>query len=309
MSLGLIFPGQGSQKLGMLSDLLDAFPVIRETLDEADDALSFKLSKVILEGPEEALGRTENTQPALLAAGIATWRALKQDVALDVVCVAGHSLGEYTALVSAGAIAFDDAMRIVRLRGQAMQQAVAEGEGLMAAILGLQDAAIESVCDVVPGLVQPANYNAPGQVVIAGEKAPVLAAIEAAKQAGAKRALPLAVSVPAHTSLMQPAGDVLSNALEQVSLRMSAPPVVHNVDAQPAKDVADLKTKLLRQVCEPVRFVACVETMKSLGVTRLIECGPGAVLTGLVKRIDRSLEAYSTGGLDALEKTREAFAS
>lgn len=308
MSLGVVFPGQGSQKVGMLSDSLDAFPIIRETLQEADDALSFKLSDIILEGPEEELGRTENTQPAVLAADIATWRALQHGLELEVVCVAGHSLGEYGALVSSGAIAFADAMRIVRLRGRAMQEAVAEGQGLMAAIIGLDDAAIESVCDSVEGLVQPANYNAPGQVVIAGERAAVLAAIEAAKQAGAKRALPLAVSVPAHTLLMEPAGQVVSDALRDVALQMPKLPVVHNVDARPAEDVSGIKKKLLRQVSEPVRFVACVQAMKSLGVTRCVECGPGSVLTGLVKRIDRGLEVYSTGGLAALENTREAIA-
>lgn len=307
MSLGLLFPGQGSQKVGMLSDSLDAFPVIRETLDEADDALSFKLSTLILEGPEEQLGRTEHTQPALLAAGIATYRALGSALDLNLICVAGHSLGEYSALVSTGSLSFPEAMRLVRLRGRAMQEAVSEGQGLMAAIIGLDDLVIEAVCESTDGLVQPANYNAPGQVVIAGERAAVLAAIEAAKEAGAKRAMALAVSVPAHTSLMEPAGHTLSHALQHLSLHMPGTTVVHNVDAQPAVDIAELRQKLVRQVAEPVRFVGCVETMKSLGVTRLIECGPGSVLTGLVKRIDRSIETFSTGGLGALEKTIEAL--
>lgn len=307
MSLGLLFPGQGSQKVGMLGDMLDAFPVVRQSLEEADDALGFALSKLILAGPEEALGRTENTQPAMLAAGVATSRAL--DEALDVrpLCVAGHSLGEYSALVYAGAVSFADALRLVRLRGQAMQSAVPEGEGLMAAVLGLDDKTIESVCASVEGVAQPVNYNAPGQVVIAGEKGAVLAAIHAAKEAGAKRAMPLAVSVPAHSSLMAPAAKVLGEALEATNLQMPSVPVIHNVDAKAAVDLAELSLKLIRQVAEPVRFVDCVQAMKDMGVNRMIECGPGSVLSGLVRRIDRDIHILSAGGLAALEKTTEAL--
>ncbi len=307
MSLGLLFPGQGSQKVGMLGDMFDAFPVVRSSLEEADDALGFALSKLILEGPEEALGRTENTQPAMLVAGVAASRALGGAVDLSPSCVAGHSLGEYSALVYGGAMSFVDALRVVRLRGQAMQNAVPERKGLMAAVLGLDDETIESVCASVQGVAQPVNYNAPGQVVVAGERAAVLAAIESAKGAGAKRAMPLAVSVPAHSSLMAPAKEVLGAALDEIDLQMPNVPVVHNVDAKTAGDLAELVFKLERQVAEPVRFVDCVQAMKGMGVTRMVECGPGSVLAGLVRRIDRDLQVLSAGGLGAMEKTIEAL--
>lgn len=307
MSLGLLFPGQGSQKVGMLGDLIDAFPIVRHSLKEADDALGFALSKLILEGPEEALGRTENTQPAMLIAGVATSRALEAAVDVSPLCVAGHSLGEYSALVYSGALDFADALRLVRLRGQAMQAAVPEGQGLMAAVLGLDDEAVESVCASVQGIAQAVNYNAPGQVVIAGERAAVLAAIESAKAAGAKRAMPLAVSVPAHSSLMAPASEELAKALAETNLRMPRVPVIQNVDAKVAKDVTELSDKLIRQVAEPVRFVGCVSAMQDMGMRRVIECGPGSVLAGLVRRVDRGVEVLSTGGLGALEKTIEAL--
>lgn len=303
MSLGLMFPGQGSQKVGMLSDLIDAFPVVQRTLEEADDALGFSLSKLILEGPEEELGRTENTQPAMLVAGVATARALGESVHVNPICVAGHSLGEYSALVYAGAISFADALRLVRLRGQAMQSAVPEGEGLMAAVIGLDDEMIESVCVSVQGVAEAVNFNAPGQVVIAGEREAVLAAAEAAKEAGAKRAMPLAVSVPAHSSLMSPAAEVLGDALQATQLQMPSVPVIHNVDAKAAENLPELSLKLVAQVAQPVRFVDCVKSMQDAGVTRIIECGPGSVLAGLVRRIDRNIEVLSAGGLAALEKT------
>ena len=303
MSLGLLFPGQGSQKVGMLGDMLDAFPSVSHSLEEADEALGFALSKLILEGPEEALGRTENTQPAMLVAGVATARALGESVDLNPICVAGHSLGEYSALVYSGALSFADALRLVRLRGKAMQSAVPEGEGLMAAVLGLDDETIESVCASVEGVAQAVNYNAPGQVVIAGGREAVLAAAEAAKEAGAKRAMPLAVSVPAHSSLMAPAAEALGEALEGTQFQMPSVPVIHNVDAKAAEDLAALSLKLIGQVAEPVRFVDCVKTMQGMGVNRMIECGPGSVLAGLVRRIDRSIETLSGGGLGALEKT------
>lgn len=307
MSLGLLFPGQGSQKVGMLGDMFDAFPVVRHSLEEADDTLGFALSEIMLDGPEEALGRTENTQPAMLVAGVATARALGEAVDLNPLCVSGHSLGEYSALVYGGAISFADALRLVRLRGQAMQNAVPEGDGLMAAVLGLDDAAIKSVCASVKGVAQPVNYNAPGQVVIAGEKSAVSAAIEAAKAAGAKRAMQLAVSVPAHSSLMAPAGEVLGEALGAINIQMPSVPVIHNVDAKTAGDMTELRLKLVRQVAEPVRFVDCVRAMKGMGVNRMVECGPGSVLTGLVRRIDRDIGVLSAGGLGAIEKTIEAL--
>ena len=243
----------------------------------------------------------------MLAAGVATLRALTGAIDLDPACVAGHSLGEYSALVSAGAISFADAMRLVRLRGEAMQRAVADGESLMAAVIGLDDAEIESVCESVGRLGTTRQLQRARTGGDRGRKSAVLAAIEAAKEAGAKRALPLAVSVPAHTSLMAPAALVLGKALENTGLQMPMVPVMHNVDAQPATDLTDLAEKLVRQVAEPVRFVDCVEAMKGRGVTRVIECGPGSVLAGLVRRIDRGIETLSTGGLGALEKTIEAL--
>ena len=309
MSLGLLFPGQGSQSVGMLADLLAPFPVVRRTLEEADEALGFRLSKLILEGPGEALGKTENTQPALLAACVACARALSSEVDVQPLCLAGHSLGEYSALTFAEALSFGAALRLVRLRGQAMQSAVAEGKGLMAAILGLDDETIESVCDSVPGTVQAANYNAPGQVVIAGEREAVLAAMERAKDSGARRAVPLSVSVPAHSALMAPAAHVLADALEGMELSLPKAPVVHNVDACSAVDLADMSRKLVRQVSEPVRFVDCVQTMKSMGVTRIVECGPGSVLVGMVRRIDREIETLSCGTVDAMEKAVQVLDS
>ncbi|MCY4041603.1 MAG: ACP S-malonyltransferase [Gammaproteobacteria bacterium] len=309
MSLGLIFPGQGSQKVGMLADMREALPIVRHALDEADDALGFSVSNLMLEGPENVLGRTENTQPAMLAAGIAIARALSSAANMRPECVAGHSLGEYTALVFAEVMSFGDALRLVRLRGQAMQNAVAEGEGLMAAILGLDDEAIESVCDGVEGVVQPANYNAPGQVVISGEREAVQLAIEASKARGARRAMPLPVSVPAHSMLMVPAAQVLGEALEATELKAPTIPVLHNVDALSAVDLADCSRKLVRQVAEPVRFVDCVRAMQAKGATRLIECGPGGVLGGLVRRIDKGLDMLSCGNLESFEKVVRALAT
>ena len=309
MSLGLVFPGQGSQAVGMLADLIDAFAIVRHTLDEADDALGVRLSRLILEGPEDMLARTENTQPAMLAAGIASARALASEIELNPLCVAGHSLGEYSALVYTDALSFDDALRLVRLRGQAMQDAVAEGEGLMAAILGLDDEAVETVCASVQGVVGPANYNAPGQVVIAGQRQAVHSAMEALKAEGARRAVPLPVSVPAHSSLMAPAAGVLAAALEGTELHMPRVPLIHNFDACAALDLPDLSKKLVRQVAEPVRFVECVRAMRARGVSRFIECGPGGVLAGLVRRIDREAQALPCGTRSALEKVIEVLGS
>ncbi len=293
----------------MLADMREALPIVRHALDEADDALGFSVSNLMLEGPENVLGRTENTQPAMLAAGIAIARALSSAANMRPECVAGHSLGEYTALVFAEVMSFGDALRLVRLRGQAMQNAVAEGEGLMAAILGLDDEAIESVCDGVEGVVQPANYNAPGQVVISGEREAVQLAIEASKARGARRAMPLPVSVPAHSMLMVPAAQVLGEALEATELKAPTIPVLHNVDALSAVDLADCSRKLVRQVAEPVRFVDCVRAMQAKGATRLIECGPGGVLGGLVRRIDKGLDMLSCGNLESFEKVVRALAT
>ncbi len=293
----------------MLADMREALPIVRHALDEADDALGFSVSNLMLEGPENVLGRTENTQPAMLAAGIAIARALSSAANMRPECVAGHSLGEYTALVFAEVMSFGDALRLVRLRGQAMQNAVAEGKGLMAAILGLDDEAIESVCDGVEGVVQPANYNAPGQVVISGEREAVQLAIEASKARGARRAMPLPVSVPAHSMLMVPAAQVLGEALEATELKAPTIPVLHNVDALSAVDLADCSRKLVRQVAEPVRFVDCVRAMQAKGATRLIECGPGGVLGGLVRRIDKGLDMLSCGNLESFEKVVRALAT
>ena len=298
----MMFPGQGSQALGMLADLAEAHGVVGETFAEASDALGEDLWALAQEGPEDALNRTENTQPVLLAASVAVYRAWIAAGGGAPVVAAGHSLGEYSALVAAGALGLADATRLVRLRGQAMQAAVPQGAGAMAAILGLDDADVERCCAEAAGegTVSAANYNAPGQVVIAGDAAAVDRAIEACKGAGAKRAMALAVSVPSHCALMQGTVEPLRDALAGVDLATPAFPVVHNVDATVAADADGIRTRLVDQLHAPVRWTACVAAMKDAGATTLYECGPGKVLSGMIKRIDRDLTAAALGSADAL---------
>jgi [acyl-carrier-protein] S-malonyltransferase len=301
MALGFVFPGQGSQSVGMLGDLAERYPQIRASFEEAGEAIARPLWRIVAEGPDEELVRTEITQPALLAGSIAVWRVWQAEGGPRPVAVAGHSLGEYSALVCAGALDFADGARLVHRRGQLMQAAVPQGQGAMAAILGLDDDQVEAACAEVDGVVSAANYNAPGQVVIAGSAAAVAAAVDRCKARGAKRATPLPVSGPFHCALMRPAQEAFAADLAAVSLRMPAIPVVQNVDATVATDVEALRAKLLAQISQPVLWTACVQTMAARGVTRLAECGPGRVLAGLVKRIDRNVEALNIGSVDGLE--------
>ncbi len=288
----------------MLSELAAAHPVIQQTFTEASDALGFDLWKMTQEGPEEALNSTENTQPALLTAGVALWRLWLEQGGAKPAVMAGHSLGEYTALVCAGALSLADGVRLVKLRGEYMQQAVPAGTGAMAAILGLDDDAIAKACeDAAQGdVVSPVNYNCPGQVVIAGEKAAVERGIEACKAAGAKRAVPLPVSVPSHCALMKPAAEKLAQALSEIDLQQPEIPVVQNVAASVAEDLDTLRNNLLAQLYSPVLWTASVQEMAAQGAETLIECGPGKVLTGLNKKIDRSLAGVSISDPAGLEK-------
>ena len=300
--IALMFPGQGSQALGMLADLADAFEVVGATFEEASDAVGEDLWALAQHGPEADLDRTENTQPVLLAASVAVSRSWQAAGGPKPAIAAGHSLGEYSALVAAGALNLSDATRLVRSRGQAMQAAVPQGAGAMAAILGLDDEAVEQCCaQAADGdVVSAANYNAPGQVVIAGQAAAVDRAIAACKAAGARRAMALSVSVPSHCALMKPAVETLSEALE--ALEISAPefPVVQNVDAAVADDADGIRSRLVDQLHAPVRWTDCVRAIKATGATRLGECGPGKVLSGMVKRIDRELTAQALGSVEGL---------
>ncbi|MEE2978229.1 MAG: ACP S-malonyltransferase [Pseudomonadota bacterium] len=287
MTFAFVFPGQGSQSVGMLNAFAD-HPAVAATLAEASDALGQDIGKLIAEGPAEELNLTTNTQPVMLTAAVAVYRAWQAAGGPTPTVVAGHSLGEYSALVAAGAIAFKDAVPVVRFRAKAMQEAVPVGEGGMAAILGLSDDDVRAACAEasVAGVVEAVNFNAPAQVVIAGAKAAVEKACEIAKAKGAKRALPLPVSAPFHSSLLKPASDRLREYLANVTVNAPVIPVINNVDVAVVSDPAAIKDALVRQAASPVRWVETVQKMKGEGITRVVECGPGKVLAGLVKRID-----------------------
>lgn len=287
MTFAFVFPGQGSQSVGMLNAFAD-HPAVAATLAEASDALGQDIGKLIAEGPAEELNLTTNTQPVMLTAAVAVYRAWQAAGGPTPTVVAGHSLGEYSALVAAGAIAFKDAVPLVRFRAKAMQEAVPVGEGGMAAILGLSDDDVRAACAEasVAGVVEAVNFNAPAQVVIAGAKAAVEKACEIAKAKGAKRALPLPVSAPFHSSLLKPASDRLREYLANVTVNAPVIPVINNVDVAVVSDPAAIKDALVRQAASPVRWVETVQKMKADGITRVVECGPGKVLAGLVKRID-----------------------
>jgi [acyl-carrier-protein] S-malonyltransferase len=293
----LLFPGQGSQRVGMGRDLARDFAVARQTYEEADEVLGFSLSKLCFEGPEDELTLTRHAQPAILSTSIAVFRALaERGLAFDVV--AGHSLGEWTALVAAGAIAFRDAVRLTHLRGQFMQSAVPAGQGAMAAVMGLDLAAIQALCARAsqPGEpVEPANLNGANQIVISGHAGAVDRAIAEAKTAGAKRATKLAVSAPFHCSMMQPAADQLAAALTGVAIAAPAVPVVANVTAEPTRDPAQIRELLIRQVTATVRWEQSVQAIAGLGVTRAYELGSSSVLKGLVKRMAETIETTSIG--------------
>lgn len=287
-NLAFVFPGQGSQSVGMLAKFADA-AIVRSTFEEASQVLGYDLWKLISDGPAEDLNATERTQPAMLAAGIATWRLWQDGQKPVPAIVTGHSLGEFTALSAAGAIDFNTCVDLVRFRGQAMQEAVPKGTGSMAALLGLEDADVEAACaEAAAGsVVEAVNYNAPGQVVIAGEKAAVLRAIEAAKARGAKRAIELPVSVPSHSSLMKSAGQRLGERLASTEIRAPKIRYLSAVDAREHSDPDDIRALLVRQLSSPVRWTQTVTTLSAGGISRIVECGPGGVLAGLVKRIEK----------------------
>jgi [acyl-carrier-protein] S-malonyltransferase len=294
-SLAIIFPGQGSQSSGMLSELATEHSQVIETFDLASDVLGYDLWQLVQEGPGEELNETDKTQPAMLAAGVAVWR-IWQDAGGPVpVVMAGHSLGEYTALVCAGALDFQEAVSLVEERGRCMQSAVPAGTGAMAAILGLEDAAVAAVCEEAAAgdVVSPVNYNSPGQVVIAGHAGAVQRAIALATEAGAKRVVQLPVSVPSHCALMRPAAAQFATHLDKAEIRTPSIRVIQNVDAALHDDPDSIRDNLDRQLYSPVQWVASVQAMAGSGVTRIIEAGPGKVLTGLCKRIDKSLAAVA----------------
>lgn len=307
MSFGFVFPGQGSQAVGMLGPLASSATQVQACFDEASEALRFDLWKLCQEGPETELNRTENTQPAMLAAGVAVWRVWQDRGGADPVVMAGHSLGEYTALVCAGALDFVDAVHLVADRGRFMQRAVPEGEGGMAAILGLDDDAVRELCaQSADGEVLSAvNFNAPGQVVIAGARAAVERAVTGSKAAGAKRAVMLPVSVPSHCALMHPAAEQMRARLAEVPIGQPRIPVVQNVSAREESGVEAIREALVRQIESPVRWVETIQDMATRGLGMLVECGPGKVLTGLNKRIAKELKVmavYDEASLsDALE--------
>ncbi len=306
-SLALVFPGQGSQQLGMLGDLAAEHSIIQETFAEASEALGFDLWSMVQQGPEADLNSTENTQPALLASSVALWRLWQQQGGETPATVAGHSLGEYSALVCAGAIDFADGVKLVQLRGQLMQAAVPAGSGAMAAILGLADADVVAACEAAAQgeVVSAVNFNCPGQVVIAGQKEAVARGVEACKEAGAKRAVELPVSVPSHCALMQPAAEKLGEALVNIDVRMPTISMIHNVNAAAAADVDELRDLLVRQLYSPVRWTESVQAMQATGVETLIECGPGKVLSGLNKKVDRALNVANIGDATGLVKALE----
>ncbi|TAN52765.1 MAG: [acyl-carrier-protein] S-malonyltransferase [Methylococcaceae bacterium] len=306
--LALVFPGQGSQSVGMLSKLAADYPEVKETFAQASQALGFDLWQLVDNGPEDQLNLTLNTQPAMLAAGVATYRVWRKQGGVLPGWMAGHSLGEYTALVCAEALTFEDAIKLVRERARLMQDAVPAGQGAMAAILGLTDAQVVAVCNQVStedSGVSPANFNAPGQVVIAGHSAAVNQAIDAAKQAGAKRAIALSVSVPSHCPLMESAAEKLLELLEQTPLQMPSIPVLHNVDVETHAAPEVIRNVLAQQLSKPVRWAASVKFMHEQGVSLFLECGPGKVLTGLNKRIASDARSHCFFDADSLAQALE----
>lgn len=305
MSLGFVFPGQGSQSVGMLSDVAARHPEVQAHFEEAGEAISQPLWRIVTEGPDEDLVRTEITQPALLTASVALWSIWRSRGGATPVCLSGHSLGEYSALVCAEALSFTDAVRLVNRRGQLMQEAVPQGQGAMAAILGLDDEQVQAVCREITGVVSAANFNAPGQVVIAGATDPVKVAADRLKELGARRAALLPVSGPFHCELMRPAQERFAADLSAVALSEPKIPVVQNVDAGVAADSDEVRRKLLAQMSQPVLWTACVQAMVSRGVDQMVECGAGRVLSGLIKRIDKSVNTFSIGSLEGLHSALE----
>ena len=304
----VVFPGQGSQAVGMAADFADAHAEARQVLEEADDAFGGPLSSWLRKGPEERLRRTEVTQPAILAASLAIYRVLEPRLPSPPALFAGHSLGEYSALVAAGALDLGAAVALVRQRGALMQQAVPEGQGAMLAVMGLDGAEVARVCATIEGPVAPANLNSPVQTVIAGSAEHVAAAGKALKQAGAKRVIELDVSAPFHTELMAPAMEKLTPVLAETSFRDARAPIVSNVTAEPYQKADDARARLREQVCAPVRWVECVQRLIADGARLQLEVGPGKVLSGLAARIDRSLARANVATLSDLDPALTAVA-
>ncbi|EIV1853073.1 ACP S-malonyltransferase [Vibrio vulnificus] len=302
----IVFPGQGSQAVGMLADLGEQYEIVKQTFAQASEALGYDLWALVQNGPAEDLNQTFRTQPALLASSVAIWRVWQELGLAQPENLAGHSLGEYSALVCAGVIDFQEAIKLVELRGQLMQEAVPAGTGAMYAIIGLDDEAIAKACEEAAqgDVVSPVNFNSPGQVVIAGSKDAVERAGTLCKEAGAKRALPLPVSVPSHCALMKPAAEKLAVALESIEFKAPQLPVINNVDVVAETVPAKIKDALVRQLYSPVRWTESVELMSSQGVEKLLEMGPGKVLTGLTKRIVKSLEAAAVNDVASLDAVK-----
>lgn len=307
--LAFVFPGQGSQKIGMLASLASINTVVLDTFSEASEALGYDLWELVQSGEQEAINLTERTQPILLASSVAIWRLWQEKSGPSPSLLAGHSLGEWSALVCSGVLGFTNALKIVRARGAYMQEAVPLGVGAMAAILGLDDQAVMDACDTARQgeVVDAVNFNAPGQIVIAGSALAVERAIELCKASGAKRVLPLPVSAPFHTSLMHPAAENLADLVNSTVFSTPQIPVIHNVHAQIESNPDAIKTLMLEQIYKPVMWVDCVKALKAQGVEILVECGPGRVLNGLSKRIDRELTSYATDDLASLENALTSF--
>jgi len=308
-NLAFVFPGQGSQKIGMLASLASINTVVLDTFSEASEALGYDLWELVQSGEQEAINLTKRTQPILLASSVAIWRLWQEKSGPSPSLLAGHSLGEWSALVCSGVLGFTNALKIVRARGAYMQEAVPLGVGAMAAILGLDDQAVMDACDTARQgeVVDAVNFNAPGQIVIAGSALAVERAIELCKASGAKRVLPLPVSAPFHTSLMHPAAENLADLVNSTVFSTPQIPVIHNVHAQIESNPDAIKTLMLEQIYKPVMWVDCVKALKAQGVEILVECGPGRVLNGLSKRIDRELTSYATDDLASLENALTSF--
>lgn len=299
-----LFPGQGSQSIGMLESLAQQSSLVRQTFDEASGVLGFDLWKLVQEGPKESLDQTENTQPAMLAGDIACWRVWKEQGGFDPAYMAGHSLGEYAALVAAGRLEFAGAVALVQQRARLMQQATPAGTGAMAAVLGLEDEVLRKVCETVADgqVVACANYNSPGQTVIAGHREAVERACAAAREAGAKRAMTLPVSVPSHCVLMQSAAEELLPALEETAVAESSIIVLHNADVSQHEQAQDVRDALASQLWKPVRWTETIADLQARGVNRFAECGPGGVLAGLNRRNAREAETVSLTDIDVMQK-------
>jgi [acyl-carrier-protein] S-malonyltransferase len=309
--LSFVFPGQGSQSCGMLNSLAPKMPIIQETFSQASEALQKDLWKLSQEGPEEILNQTVNTQPALLTASVALWRAWQRENYAMPAWLAGHSLGEYSALVCSGSLSLEEGVKLVSLRGKLMQEAVPEGQGAMAAVLGMENSVLQSLCEEAAQgeVVSPVNFNAVGQTVIAGTKSAVLRAADLAKEKGAKKVILLPVSVPSHCALMKNASQLLAKALESTPITMPSIPIIHNVDVEMSQHPDDIRQRLVEQLYCPVRWVETIERFAAEGVTQAVECGPGKVLSGLMKRITPTIQAFPIETAGDWDKAAPVFSS